>query len=689
MNSIRTGVAGVAIATIGLTIAAFAYTVAQGSTAGRHAAQAHQEGSLHRSPQAAAVEAKIVRTNLIHRLEAALGDDFGGAWFEPSTAQVHVGVTSSASRRLAEAVAARAGLFQSVTETPVDSTWAQLEAEQDRWNRRLGDLFERNAVTTWLSPQRNSVEVELSSSVSSAKRVALERAAVNAAVPVSIAVASSSRFGFSPETRCAAFSKNAALCDLPIVAGVTIRSPKEAEEAEEGEEEEEYEIEAGVEYVAEEGGKKPFNCSAGPAVVLKDPANKNDRTKTYVLTAGHCIDPKEGGGGVGKTWGAFDVKNGVPTGEHIIGPAAAYMNSGTDVGLIEVTTDYWAKDNDPIPVNPTIANWGAKASDPIPVTTRIAALVNTKACHSGQSTGLSCGEIVKTGVTLTGKKKLVLNEINEVKGGSYELGDSGGPWFAEEQYNEKIPTGFVEGVHIGKNLVTGNGIFHSLDTVLPELKKSSGYDLDLLTHENEIRHAMISAEKYPATISANDASSGDVFTAFGLSVKCTANEFDGVLSEPKPELFEVTPGYSNCTASGLPVKFTSNECKYKFTVTEKVTAAHYKAELGIVCPGGSPGIQFHTYVNEANQTSGNTMCQLTVPPQSGIKTVTLTNSGGKIVADTTTLEGVKVKIHRKLFLCPSGGTENETTSGSYQINEPLTFAGSSESKEVGIKIEGG
>ena len=691
MKSIRSGTAVVAFAVMGLTIVAFAYTAARGSIAGQPAAQG-QQASPYRSPQAEAVEAEIARTNFTHRLETAMGDGFGGVWFEPATAQVHIGVTSPASRRHAEAVAAQTGLTDAIREIPVRSAWAELRGVQRRWDRRLADLFEQGQVTTWPSPQGNSVEVELGSSVPSSRREALRRAAASAPVEVSISVSGHSRFGFTPQARCKAQAKGAAHCNSPIVAGVTIRSPKEAEEPEEeeeGEEEGEPEIEIGVEHIEGEG-KKPFNCTAGPVVRLNEPTNKEERTKTYLLTAGHCIDPAKGGGGVGKKWEAFNMKSE----EHVIGPAAAYIPNGTDVGLIEVTTEYWAFDNDFIPVHPTIAKWGKTESEPFPVVARVTPMVDTQACHAGQTTGVSCGEIVKTGATLSGKGKLKLNEVVEVLGGTYDEGDSGGPWFTKDQYEKEIPTGYALGVHIGINPKTKRGIFHSLDTDFAALKSSKGFDLELLTEENERRHSLFFGEKYPATVEAKDTTSNDVFTAFGTSVKCTENEFDGVMSEPDPKdetaEVEVAPVYGGCTSGGsLPTKFTSNGCKYKFTVTSKVAAGHYKAELGIVCPGESPGLQFHVYANESNQTGGITMCKLTVPPQSGLKTVTLTNSGGKIVADATTLEGFKVKIHRNLFLCPSSGTENETSSGAIQINEPVTFAGSSEEEEVGIAIEGG
>jgi hypothetical protein len=138
------------------------------------------------------------------------------------------------------------------------------------------------------------------------------------------------------------------------------------------------------------------------------------------------------------------------------------------------------------------------------------------------------------------------------------------------------------------------------------------------------------------------------------------------------------------------VKVTNNGCKYKFTLKEKVAEGNYKAEVDVVCPAGKPGIQFHVYTSHANLTGGSAACALTVPPQTGLKSVTLTNNSGDIVVDTGTVEGAKIKIHRiNALLCPSSGTENETTTGVYHIGEPVTVSGSSGEEEVEIDMAGG
>ena len=96
-------------------------------------------------------------------MEAALGGSFAGVWFEPATAQLHIGVTSGASREIAESVAAKVGLAGIVTETPVASTWAQLEAVRDAWRHRFVEQVPSGTFAAALVAQDNSVRIQLGS----------------------------------------------------------------------------------------------------------------------------------------------------------------------------------------------------------------------------------------------------------------------------------------------------------------------------------------------------------------------------------------------------------------------------------------------------------------------------------------------------------------------------------------------
>src|SRR3954471_24580500 len=124
-NPIKSGAARLAI---GAAVLLAAVTwVAHSSAAGPPSSGPGQP-TQERSSQASDVELGVSRPGIVSKLEAGLGDAFGGVWFDQFTAQLHVGVTSPVSREKAEGIATRADMAANVSENPVRSTWAQLEA---------------------------------------------------------------------------------------------------------------------------------------------------------------------------------------------------------------------------------------------------------------------------------------------------------------------------------------------------------------------------------------------------------------------------------------------------------------------------------------------------------------------------------------------------------------------------------
>lgn len=333
-----------------------------------------------RAPEAVEVQGEITGAHLVSKLEAALGSAFGGVWYEPAVARLHVGVTSPASRRAAEAVAARAGLAKALEETPVRSTWAELDAAQNSWERRLAGPLARGEVVTWVSPQDNSVGIELSSAVSVAQRARLERQATGAGVKVDFTRAAAPVIDIERLwARCKKWAENKAVCGKPIVAGVTIRS----------------------DWVEKEGeGKVKGVCTAGPAVLLKDLSAET--TETFILTAGHCLQDTYG---TGTAWFAIDT--GEKEEEHEIGKAVAWQNAEADVGVIEVNLPpgYWSEAG-LTPVTATIAPWSANEPEPFGVPGQAAPVPGYSTCMEGQSSGEKCGQIVKTKITVKELKEL-------------------------------------------------------------------------------------------------------------------------------------------------------------------------------------------------------------------------------------------------------------------------------------------
>lgn len=642
--------ARVAIVAIALAIGALAYANAQSSVAGP-TAFGDQGVVLQRSSQADEVEARITRTNLTGKLEAALGTAFGGVWFEPATAQVHVGVTSPQSRRNAEAVAVQTGLATHVIEVPVRWTWAQLEAAQDRWDSRLIDLLRQGRVTTSLAPDRNSVQVELASSVPAAKRAKLEREAAAESVDVSIEATPYPRFVVSPtDKQCNKFQAGLAFCNPTIVSGVTIDSEKKAD------------------------GSR-WTCTAGPTAILKEPAKPLDATKTFVLTAGHCI---ENGGGVNKLWYAYN-KEGVGKGEKQLGWAGPFIYGGVDVGAIEVAFGYWTKLKDPIPVVPTVAAWSAAAeTDPVPVVAQRPPMLKAKSCMSGQMSGIKCGEIIKTDQTVTYPGGKVIKDLAEVKGVSTIEGDSGAPWVSEQEFKAANPTAYVEGVHSGDNGATGNAVFQSLEKSFAELK-ANGIDLELLTQAKDKRHAKVKAETYPVTIDGSSTGS-EKFTTEAGAIECKKSSFHGVVTEESTTL-TVSPKYEECKGLfGMNATVNTEGCAYVFHMTEKVSADNYHAHMDLSCQPGK-SIKFAVFT-----------CKIEVKPQTELETVDLIDDTGaspkKDITLRPTVGGIAYTVTEDGGLCPFKGT-GEKTGAEYTstVNTTLTGQSTTEpSLKIGIEI---
>jgi len=645
MKSLETGVARVAVMAIALTVVTIGGFAAQGSVIGATASPVPRGALPQRSSQDWEVEARAARTNLVGRLEAALGSDFGGVWFEPADAQVLVGVTSPAARRNAEAVAAEAGLTGNVTEISMSSSWAQLEAAQDRWNRRLDDLFDREEVQTSLAPDLNAVQVKLSSAVPRSTRVALERAASADSVDVLISTAPQSGFGAVDLGRCEEFKSKDARCNPTLVAGVTIES-------------------AG-------GGR----CTAGPTIIFTDPVSKAVATDTYLLTAGHCIKKN---GGNGEKWYAY---NKAKTKEEI-GVAFVNIATKTDIGMIEIGTKYWANANNLIPVVPTVASWdSSKETDPTAVQSEAVPMKDGTGCFSGQRSGTKCGTIKDTGITGTVEGEKVENLIEADLGKSKAgKGDSGAPWFSQDTPST------VQGVLVAAieegDTEEGKIVFlHSLKTALEKLKEERAYDMKLLTQTNEKRHPKLKAGKYPVTIHGT-TSVGQKFTTEAGSVECKSSSFHAVLSESGSSTLTVKPEYKECKASFLESAATISmeECSLVFHVVEKTSTDNYKADTDVSCPAGKS-------IKIAAAT-----CKAEIKAQTERQTVDLVDDTGaspkKDITVRPTLTGIAYTVTQDGFLCPFSGT-GEKSGGQYTSGEGVTLTGQStteSSEKIDIEI---
>jgi hypothetical protein len=400
-----------------------------------------------RAERALSAQSRVARKGVVEKIKSVAGFAYGGAWFEPASAQWHIGVTSSVGRQAAEKVILREGLASDVTLTSARSTWAQLEAAQKRWNRRLSTLIERGQVMTALSAQHNAVSVSLSSSVPKVERATLKREAADANVNTLVRLVPG-RLGIVPagdKTECKKFvAEKEAYCNKPITSGVSIGASND---------------------------EINYECTAGPLAIPK-----TNVTETYLLTAGHCISEA---GGEKIEWDSW-YKGGILE-QHLIGKAKTFVNNlSGDYGEIPVENAAWMEAGNE-PVFAVTAEWKANNERSYQVIREGMSSAKIAVCHDGEVTGGSCGESLTTGVTAMVWGGGKVEGLVEVEGPTLKCkkGDSGGPFFFVEENLEVI----MEGILIG---VAPGGLEHicyyePIHTALEGLK------LELLTKNNENR----------------------------------------------------------------------------------------------------------------------------------------------------------------------------------------------------------
>ncbi len=188
-------------------------------------------------------------------------------------------------------------------------------------------------------------------------------------------------------------------------------------------------IASGVKIEPKGEEKSNGSCTAGPMAIPKD-----EKDKTYLLTAGHCIAH---GGGVGKWWVSggkvigpaekvvFGVKG--DFGAILIAPPQKFHITN-EHGQPEVVEGEWQTGNPNDPVLARIEKGGV--SWPVAGETKSSA--NLKSCHVGVTSGYRCGQVIGTGATYPEEGTLPTGVGGLVEDTALgEPGDSGGPWFVE------------------------------------------------------------------------------------------------------------------------------------------------------------------------------------------------------------------------------------------------------------------
>jgi hypothetical protein len=414
----RTLMAGAFLAMFAIVaVDASASDAAGPSPTAKEVAVLTQEGiSTARAGEALALQGRVAQADLVASVEAALGGEFAGAWFEPAAATLHFGVTSAASKQEVARVVAQVGLTGQVVLTNVRSTWAQLVGAQSEWSTKLAELLAGGEAMSGLNAQRNALEIRLSSSISRSERAALERDAARADVNVIIAVVPTVP-RVKREARACEFQQKigavppGAFCENTITSGTGIWHTLGDE------------------------------CTAGPMLIAGN--------ETYLLTAGHCF----GKGELVKTetWVSKYPKTNFAEEKEIGNEIRSYNTLLLDTGEIKVKSGVWTNPL-PAPVPALMAEWGGGIesdlavrhegepfeSQPHSVAGSRESVMNGVNCHEGGTSGEQCGKITATSVEGAG----VMNLIEDSACG--EPGDSGGPWF--ERSGGEV---FMQGTHVG------------------------------------------------------------------------------------------------------------------------------------------------------------------------------------------------------------------------------------------------
>lgn len=459
------------------------------------------------------VQGRIARAGLLSKIEGRMGSAYAGVWFEPATAQLHVGVASPSDRRVAKGIIARAGLATDVTLVPVRSTWAELLAAQKRWNRRLTRLFARAEVMTALDAHRNGVSITLGSAVTPLERTRIERAASSASVNVFVAIAQQPKLGIKTlaETKCKKFVTKEAYCDKPITAGVRVEATT--------------------------------GCTAGPMAIPTA-----TKVGTYLLTAGHCLQLN---GGAKEKWFAFNrAAQRLEVGKAV---EFTYALAGDFGDILVDEPGNWVEAGN-TPVFAVTARWGlagAAGEKSYPVIGKEEPAEKMPNCHEGQASGESCGTVGVTSVTVIVEDKVgeevKIEGLVEDKGANAEGGDSGGPWVFINKANEI----FMEGTLVGGEEGNKVKIFYEpLKTIFKELKP----ELELLTTSNENRtkgKPLLLPEPTAESPIAFTGKLGKVVveTKAGTKVECTSGEDSGSFTKAKLGTFETV--YHGCKSTGV------------------------------------------------------------------------------------------------------------------------------------------
>lgn len=328
---------------------------------------------------------------VVTALNARLGEDYAGVWFDNQTGQFVVPVVDRDATADAKAVVRGLGLEIEAARFPVaDDTWADLAAAREKLGAALARLDQADGVLLAINPRENQVEVDISEAMSPSAEARARSLATASEVDAVVGVVDPASAEIV-DTGCSYAFK---ACDKPFRAGVAIGANLE-----------------------------PDDCTAAFKALGVGTGNR------YVLTAGHCV--------INNPWATYYSYNYVAPNAtaKALGQVESWNLEEGDWATIKVNGFWW---DDAANWSSIIASWGVNLQ--YPITAEAASYVGQLVCHLGRTTGKTCGTVSDVGVENPSEGQRNLTLFKEACAGP---GDSGGPVYLGGQ---SIALGIMKGV---------------------------------------------------------------------------------------------------------------------------------------------------------------------------------------------------------------------------------------------------
>jgi hypothetical protein len=332
--------------------------------------------------------------DVVTAMEAALGDRFGGTWFDTQRGTFHVALTTPAARKAAEEVLAARGVLANVDFETARFGLRELRDRARDLTTKLEKRLAKGEATLEVDVRANAVKVgidrkaakQLKDEVKTqALGPATAKAVPGGAEPVQVAEVGEETIARADFTACAWSHR----CTRPLRGGT---------------------------YIEGRGAGYPGACTAGYAAFYPPTGDR------FLFTAGHCLR-----GGQPQIWSAYNDDNVVL--RDIGQSAGVVVGAYGDVGSIKVTRGgFWDT-----PLQPIIVAWagqwgcfGCVIDESWTIQDRTRSFPNQFVCTNGAgSMGISCGFVLRVGIPVIASGELLggMTETSVCGHG----GDSGAP----------------------------------------------------------------------------------------------------------------------------------------------------------------------------------------------------------------------------------------------------------------------